>query len=95
MNLREFLKQNKALTKFKANYAAQRESWPKNLEDLAGWKLAKFIRNSNSERFIKEYKPKGRAIADAFLWEKTPEEFWYWDELQTKWEDLQKVEEMF
>ena len=77
MNLREFLKSKKALTKFKHNYHIDKNRHP----DDRGSKIIEATDGKSVERYLTE----GGSIQNAFSWQDTPERGSYWANLHREY----------
>jgi len=70
MTLETFLKEKRALTKFRANFRTLR---------------AKRMTKKQADNFITQYANNPNAIVQAFLWPDTPEGVNYWHQLDEDW----------
>ena len=82
MNIREFLKKEKALTKFKKNFLKQKKEW--NARFSAGYLLPEGFIDMSPERYLREITPTN-AIMWGFQWDKTPEGNRHWSTLNEKY----------
>ena len=71
MTLKEFLKEKRALTKFRVNYRLHKSDGKKT--------------RIEADKFITEYADKPNAIVSAFRWIFTPEGLIYWHDLDKEW----------
>jgi len=71
MTLKEFLKENRALVKFRANYC---------LRSIFGRKT-----KTEAENFITENSLAPNGIRAAFNWARSPEGIDYWTKLDKEW----------
>ena len=71
MTLETFLKEKRALVKFRVNY---------RLHGVSGRKI-----KAEAEEFILDYAVAPNGIRGAFNWDRSPEGVYYWSQLNYEW----------
>ena len=72
MTLKEFLKENRALVQFRANYRT-------------GYRLKKRLTKKESNEYLKAFSNSVNGLMNAFNWKNTPEGITYWNMLDKEW----------